>query len=97
MRLCRYWAAAEDTATDKKGRVMKLRKWGGSNDNRDAALREARAALERLKERIIQHDIRLDGYGYSLRDTRSLLHRAMEQRCWMTTRALRATAADALC
>lgn len=69
MRLCRYWAAAEDTATDKKGRVLKLRKWGGSNDNRDAALREARAALERLKERITKHDIRLDSYGYSLRDT----------------------------
>lgn len=71
MRLCRYWAAVEDTATDAKGRVLKLRKWGGSNDNRDAALREARSALELLKARVTQLDVRnpYDDYGYSLRDT----------------------------
>lgn len=71
MRLCRYWAAVEDTATDAKGQVLRLRKWGGSNESRDAALLEARQTLEQLKARVTQIDVRnpQDDYGYSLRDT----------------------------
>lgn len=70
MKLCKYWAVAEGEATDAKGRRLKLRKWGGSNDSREGAAAQAKSALDELLRRVAALDIRGDQahYAYSMRD-----------------------------
>ncbi len=86
MKLRRYWAVAEDHATDAKGRHLKLRKWGGSNESREDAMRDAKSALAQLKQRVSQLEVRrdLDDYAYSMRDVPEELVKEMGKSAGIT-------------
>lgn len=85
MKLRKYWAVTEDHAADAKGRHLKLRKWGGSNESTEDALKEAKRALEQLKQRVSQLEIRaFDDYSYSMRDVPEELVREMGKSAGIT-------------
>jgi hypothetical protein len=68
MKLYRYWAAAEGSATDIKGRRLKLKKWAGSNDSASAAKTAAEQALRELSSRLASFDVNEKKYyAYSQR------------------------------
>ncbi|MDD9901796.1 MAG: hypothetical protein OXT65_12540 [Alphaproteobacteria bacterium] len=72
MRLYRYWARAEDTAQDATGMKLKVSRWGGSNDNEQAAQDAAKQDVKELVRRIASLDVkgikhRGADYAYSLR------------------------------
>lgn len=78
MKLCRYWAVAEAHATDAKGKHLRLRKWGASNESHAAAQQEAERAVAELKARVDGRGFgREDDYAYSLRDVPEELIRAL--------------------
>ncbi|MDE1151550.1 MAG: hypothetical protein PW788_03350 [Micavibrio sp.] len=70
MKLCKYWAKADGTATDKTGFTFKISKWGGSDTGAAEARREAEQALAatiaRMRD-VVLHKYR-DDYSYSMRD-----------------------------
>lgn len=70
MKLFQYWASAERSITDAEGNPLRLKKWGGSNDNADEARRSALSKLDELAQRLmVKVDLRWAGeYTYSTRD-----------------------------
>ncbi|HYD18255.1 MAG TPA: hypothetical protein VEF76_07235 [Patescibacteria group bacterium] len=68
MKLCKYWDAAETTAPDATGKILKLRKWGGSNTSLEDAQRQACAALDALVAGLGARVFRGHDYSYSMRE-----------------------------
>ncbi len=69
MKLCRYWAVAEATATGKPGQALRLRKWGGSNTSMEEARKTASVALEAMRRKVEGIGFNLqDDYSYSMRE-----------------------------
>ncbi|MDI1228475.1 MAG: hypothetical protein PSY14_12400 [bacterium] len=68
MKLCKYWDVAETSATDADGKILRLRKWGGSNTSAEDAKRAAKRALDDLAGRVASSAFRRDDYSYSMRD-----------------------------
>ena len=52
MEFFRYWAHAELKAKDAKGKVLKLRKWSGSNTSTEDAMEAAQRAVSDLARRV---------------------------------------------
>ena len=68
MKLYHYWASAELTATDSKGKNLRLKKWAGSNDSLSAAKADAERAVRAVRDQIGKFAPPRDGYSYSTRD-----------------------------
>lgn len=68
MKLCKYWDVAETSAADAGGKILRLRKWGGSNLSAEDARQSARRALDELVRRVASSAFRRDDYSYSMRE-----------------------------
>ena len=68
MKVYRYWASAQVSAQDSKGKRLLLKKWAGSNDSASDAKSAAERAVRALQDRMQQARGPNEEYLYGVRD-----------------------------